>query len=216
MLDISATGTVEYSGGATSGPNGVPGMFPATNVVPDAAHAALIGRVGDGAPFYVGNGRTLICDDENALAFGLNDTGLADNAGSYSVSVTTRPDLDPLVVEETSVTVPANVAWTETGRSCTPGSALRVTATGQTSFEGGGDDDRAGADGNARPGTLVPAAPHRGLLGRIGEGEPFFVGSSAVIQCPSEGMLLLGPNDKGVNDNSGEYVATITHALPPL
>ncbi len=54
-------------------------------------------------------------------------------------------------------------------------------------------------------------ANHAGLIGRIGEsGAPFQVGSRLLSKADTEGRLFLGINDRDVDNNAGEFTATIT------
>ena len=49
------------------------------------------------------------------------------------------------------------------------------------------------------------------MIGRIGEaGAPFLVGSELSSTADTEGRLFLGINDIDVENNSGEFTATIT------
>jgi hypothetical protein len=56
----------------------------------DAIIAALVGRIGDGAPFYVGTGGTFIADGEGTLQFRINDSPLENNDGSFFVEISTK------------------------------------------------------------------------------------------------------------------------------
>lgn len=86
---FSAAGEVRFSPDPahTSSPDGYP-SFQAPNLpVPGAAIGALIGRVGDSAPFAIGSNRLPIqMPAAGALMLGVNDTELSDNAGSFTVT----------------------------------------------------------------------------------------------------------------------------------
>ena len=48
------------------------------------------------------------------------------------------------------------------------------------------------------------------MVGKIGDGDPFLVGSSSNVLCGQEtGTLFLIYNDSEFSDNSGSYEATI-------
>jgi hypothetical protein len=56
----------------------------------------------------------------------------------------------------------------------------------------------------------VPSIGVGGLIGRVGTGAPFAIGSnSQLISMPTNGRLYLGINDKSTGDNSGTFTVTI-------
>jgi len=59
-----------------------------TGPVPGVCHASLIGRIGNGAPFYIGNGTTLSAEVTGDIFLRINDSQLGDNSGSIKVQVT--------------------------------------------------------------------------------------------------------------------------------
>ena len=54
------------------------------------SHAALIARVGDGKPFFVGDHWEQFVGDGGTLFLGINDTRLDDNSGSLEVRIETQ------------------------------------------------------------------------------------------------------------------------------
>jgi hypothetical protein len=58
------------------------------NVILGVSHAALIGKIGDGNPFLVGNTFTQKAGQAGDLYLGINDTRLDDNSGSLKVTIT--------------------------------------------------------------------------------------------------------------------------------
>ena len=49
-----------------------------------------------------------------------------------------------------------------------------------------------------------------GLIAKIGESAPLFIGAQRTIQrAPVSGRLYLGVNDDHLDDNSGEYRVSI-------
>ena len=224
VMDVTATGSVVPGEGVTNGPDGWTSAFLDSNIVADVQHGALLGRLGGGDPFFIGTEHTLICPDtEDELELGINDDGLDNNAGTFDVVVTTRPDVDPASLAATTIEVPGTVSWTPTGITCVTGDSYRVSATGKVTFEGATDEQDAGPDGlqpkpdgTVQPGNVLTTAAHRGLIARVAEGDPFAAGSSVSIPCLADGALELGPNDAGVGDNIGAFVVTVTRALPVL
>ena len=57
------------------------------NVILGVSHAALIGRIGDGQPFLVGEEYAGAAGETGRLYLGMNDTRLEDNSGSIRVRV---------------------------------------------------------------------------------------------------------------------------------
>ena len=57
------------------------------NVIPGVSHAALIGKIGDGNPFLVGNSFTQKIGQAGSLFLGINDTRVSDNSGSLKVRI---------------------------------------------------------------------------------------------------------------------------------
>jgi len=61
------------------------------NVVADANHNALIGKIGTGGrPFFVGQRLEFKAETAGRLFLGVNDTGVNNNSGAYQAQVTIR------------------------------------------------------------------------------------------------------------------------------
>jgi hypothetical protein len=64
----------------------------------------------------------------------------------------------------------------------------------------------------------IPSAPQGALVGRIGTaratrgsgGTTFAIAGQSTVVMPADGVLYLGVNDSGVNDNRGEFTVRIT------
>src|SRR5262245_48116942 len=110
-----------------------------------------------------------------------------------------------------AVQVPGNQAWTDSGLTVQRGDRVQFNTSGQIAFAQG---QSAGPDGSeaARRGTYpVPAAPVGALIGRIGTGAPFGIGSqSQPIAMPASVRLMLGVNDDELGDNSGAFTVVVT------
>jgi len=61
---------------------------------------ALIGRIGDGPPFYLGEQKSWVADRSGPLLLGINDFNLADNGGQFSVQVAKSTMIQPIVFEQ--------------------------------------------------------------------------------------------------------------------
>jgi hypothetical protein len=123
-------------------------------------------------------------------------------------------DLDPFAQAGPGVRVVANRAWTDTGIAVRRGDRVSFRASGQIYF-GEFDYNVAEADGNPRdrsdPSMLpVRLMPIGGLIGRVGRGAPFPIGSSTKsIEMPADGRLYLGSNTRAVSGNRGAFLVEI-------
>jgi hypothetical protein len=59
--------------------------------LPGALAGALIGRVGNGQAFGIGDQATLTMPDSGLLFLGVNDDNVGDNQGAFTVTVTAQP-----------------------------------------------------------------------------------------------------------------------------
>lgn len=112
---------------------------------------------------------------------------------------------------QATVRVEANQRWTDTGLIVRRGERLSFSTSGTISF---GKDMNAGPDGNKdlppRSGYPVRSMPVGGLIGQIGNGEPFPIGSTMTpIDMPGSGRLMLGINDDDYRDNTGAFDVNI-------
>lgn len=118
------------------------------------------------------------------------------------------------------VTVSSKQQWTPTGITVRRGERVTFNATGeiQLGLDAGDAATAAGARSQRMaPGAPLPRAAAGTLIGRIGEnGAPFAIGTTRTIQMPAEGVLYLGINDDGLNDNSGEFRVEIQRSGNPL
>jgi len=112
----------------------------------------------------------------------------------------------------TTVNVPGNLAWTDTGITVNQGDRIAFQASGQITY-GRSPGQVATPDGGAdrRPNYPDPSVPVGALLGRIGNGAPFAIGSQTQpLGMPASGRLMLGVNDNELGDNGGAYTVVIT------
>lgn len=94
-ISFTARGDIMLSPTASSGPNGSPavtsrnGRYPLQGV----PAGALIGRVGNSAPFMIGtNTQPITMPTNGPLMLGINDDVLTDNSGNYSVNISREGD----------------------------------------------------------------------------------------------------------------------------
>jgi hypothetical protein len=126
----------------------------------------------------------------------------------------------------TTVTVPATQPWTGTGISL-PAGTVSFKASGTINVAGGDPDgnNTPNGDGPANPTCIAgpgeysgswtaPGLPCWSLIGRVGNGTPFFIGDSANLDIKTPGELYLGVNDETgyFGDNSGSWTVQVTSA----
>jgi hypothetical protein len=87
-LSISASGEVKIGGAGNPGasPAGA-GETNAANPLQSAPTGALIGRIGTGQPFLIGNQTRVQAPAAGQLFLGVNDSHLADNQGNFQVEI---------------------------------------------------------------------------------------------------------------------------------
>jgi hypothetical protein len=111
-----------------------------------------------------------------------------------------------------TIRVPAARPWTDTGLNVVAGQHVSFQASGQLKFAYAADAT-AGPDGgsmrlNDYP---VPSVPVGALIGRIGNGAPFGIGTQTQPPpMPASGRLQLGTNDNNFDDNSGFFTVVVT------
>jgi hypothetical protein len=111
------------------------------------------------------------------------------------------------------IVVDSSVRWTDTGITVRVGDTLTFDAEGQITLSDNRNDIAiAGGAQSGRRATNAPVAnaPAGGLIARIGNGNPVYVGNRrAPIRASANGRLYLGVNDDYLADNQGEYRVTI-------
>ncbi len=125
-----------------------------------------------------------------------------------------------------SIVVSAAQVWTDTDYTIRAGQTITITGSGDiiAYTPGRGDTDAAAevgpegtflfSDDAADREFPLPAgglgpAPCFGLIARIGDGEPFFVGRGRSITADRSGRLQLGINDYDVSDNAGQFLVEV-------
>ena len=110
-----------------------------------------------------------------------------------------------------TIQVSATRPWTPTGITVQKGDVIRFSSSGEIQF-GPGAENRSGVngkEGNYAPRATMPRVLVGGLIGRIGNAQPFGIGSQATITAPDSGQLFLGINDSDFSDNSGDYSVSV-------
>ena len=93
VLMFQSTGEVRLSGD----PNDLAGVagarsqrYAGASPLPQNFAGALIGRIGNGAPFAIGDQTSITMPAAGVLWLGINDDVVADNAGQFNVVITRR------------------------------------------------------------------------------------------------------------------------------
>jgi WD40 repeat protein len=93
VIDIQVvTGTWRIGGGAQGENNhttgvGLEGQYHGGAPLPDAPLGALLGRIGNDKPFFIGEELVVIAREAGKLAFRINDTWFGDNIGALDLQV---------------------------------------------------------------------------------------------------------------------------------
>jgi hypothetical protein len=48
-----------------------------------------------------------------------------------------------------------------------------------------------------------------GLIGRVGNGQPFGIGNQTSVPMPNDGLLYLSVNDDERSDNAGQFMVQL-------
>jgi hypothetical protein len=121
------------------------------------------------------------------------------------------------------VTLLNRVDFTTTGITLNKGDAVTIAASGQIHFGGGriahmtppgiawGPECQAIALKQPRSNPWpAPGLSCWSLIARVGAGKPIEIGSAASFHAAQAGLLRLGLNDNFVDDNTGQWVATVS------
>ena len=134
--------------------------------------------------------------------------------GTYTIAAisggTSAAGLDPGVSAPGAIRVPANGGWVSTGMRVRRGETVTFNTSGEVQLSDNASD-RARAAGTPRTaaGAPLPTVYAGGLIGRIGNGQPFAIGDQASVPMPNDGMLYLAVNDDERSDNAGEFLVQL-------
>lgn len=118
-----------------------------------------------------------------------------------------------------TVRVAANQLWTDSGIVVRRGDRVTFNASGQIQLSGDSNDTAtpAGAASGRRPSSPMPQVLAGGLIGRIGDSQPFGIGNQTqALEMPADGRLYLGVNDDQIADNRGEFTVQVQRVAGPL
>jgi large repetitive protein len=138
----------------------------------------------------------------------------------------------PAGASSVTVTINPLVLYASTGVTVSPGDTVTISASGTVSvgnsdpnFQGlspaGNLHENTAANGNGclpdypgANGFPLGSRPCWSLIGNIGGGAPFYVGTNTSFTASTGGVLFLGINDNNLPDNSGSWTATVTTTTP--
>ena len=110
--------------------------------------------------------------------------------------------------------VTATSPWTQTQLVVSEGELVTFKASGEIAV---GPNEVATVDGSRAerrdPSAPLPQVLAGALIGRVGTGPPFGIGSQVVpLRMPAAGQLYLGINEgtAGLADNSGAFIVTVS------
>jgi hypothetical protein len=121
-------------------------------------------------------------------------------------------DTRPSGMRERFISVEASQPWTDTGVNLRSGQTIYVEAAGRVRWGPGRQDGPAGERNSPRnDGRPMPNRSAGALIGRVGEGDVFFLigDETGPIRVRDGGRLYLGVNDDYLQDNSGAFRVTI-------
>jgi hypothetical protein len=122
----------------------------------------------------------------------------------------------PAPIPAGAIPVPANVAWTDTGVTIRRADRLVFSSTGDVMISPTASSGVGGSPAVTNPSVRYPVqgAPAGALIGRVGNGTPFLIGSNtAPITVSGNGRLMVGINDDVLTDNTGQFYVTITRPV---
>jgi hypothetical protein len=136
--------------------------------------------------------RQILADTQVALEQNANAT-----ATSRALDATATA-LAPLPPVDVQIDVQSDAPWQDTGLQVRRGDRVQVLyISGEWSIWVGADPmtDGNGQTGRPEDCRLMPEANLSGLIGRVGESPPFFIGNEADLFSEYDGSLQLSMND---------------------
>lgn len=120
---------------------------------------------------------------------------------------------------QASVRVNAQQRWTDARLDVRAGDTITFAANGSVTLSDNASDTATAAGSSS--GRRAPDAPIMnqlagGLLGRIGDYGPIWIGARGTLTAPASGRLYLGVNDDHLADNRGDFAVTVGVQRRPL
>jgi hypothetical protein len=143
------------------------------------------------------------------------------------------PAAPPPAPTVTTISLPANFQWLDTGIDLAPGQTVSINASGKVTalfrltvpflgthlvpavFGVGPDGGGSYNSNNTLDPFLAPGLPAFSLVGKVADSAPFEVGSSSTFPSPAGGRLYLSINANSFESNLGMWTVTITQGAGP-
>ena len=113
-----------------------------------------------------------------------------------------------------AVIVDSRARWTDTGITVRAGQTMIFDAEGRIRLSDNGNDfataNAGSVSGRRAADAPVPGAPAGGLIARVGNSAPVYVGDRRALRVPVSGRVFLSVNDDYLSDNQGDYRVSIT------
>jgi hypothetical protein len=215
------------TGAAAISSNGSNAALP----LPDVSRQALIGRIGQGQPFYIGDGVSFIAAQEGSLQLRMNQANslLQRDAGKLNTLIFAYRYTSGMKITVNTVTISAAPEWQDTQVSYVDGDWLGISYVfGSGSWSN--SDAIVASDGrngfppawtfiNAGNDAGTPLPPVRnGLIAQIGPDPAFYCGYSIIARnvgsTSSNGKdahLFLKLNTPGLSSGSMRVTIVKTH-----
>jgi hypothetical protein len=128
-----------------------------------------------------------------------------------ALTAVARPPTSSVVTFDTSVR--ASACWVNSDVRVTTGQKVSITASGTVNTYGGRAGSSNDPDGQeAICGAIecpVQGVGYGALVGRVHDGQPFFIGTNLVFVSTRDGQLYFTVNDWECDDNSGTFDLTV-------
>ena len=137
------------------------------------------------------------------FAGGQPSSGSGSGSGSGGGSAVTPP-------ASGGFNVTGQQPWTATGLGVRRGEPVTFEANGEVRIANGGPAGGPGGSSDQNAANPIPSAPTGALIGRVGNGAPFLIGTQNQVTMPNVGQLFLGINDSNFADNTGNFNVKVT------
>jgi hypothetical protein len=202
-------------------PNGTTAFDPGVEgyPLPGAPISALVGRINDGDTFLIGEHGAFVAETDGSLYLRTNDVPeyTQDDEGCFAVAIS-EPMFSP-AVDNTVITLTGTTQdWWASDVIVSPGEVISISARGSIHVKTPCEDcesfwaDVVGTRESrlADDAYPMPLARVGALIAKVGDGEPFFVGSGGQFKVTTEGILQFRLNTVGdMSNNTGEMVIFI-------
>jgi Ca2+-binding EF-hand superfamily protein len=143
-----------------------------------------------------------------------NDGVLSRSELGTATAESAASGVDPVGTAGRTVVVSARERWTDTGIIVRRGDVLTFQADGSIQLSSNSNDTASptgSSSGRRANDSPVNTHPAGGLIARIGDSQPVYVGDRAnPLRAPVAGRLFLSVNDDHLADNNGEFRVNIT------